>query len=575
MNCQRRLTGLTGVVLTILLVCSGLPGCNGRTSTVTPVPGENLEGLKAVGSASGMQFSEVTAESGVDFSYENGEDADQYTILESLGGGVAVIDFDLDGLPDLFFTGGGGFAGKQITGKPPALFRNTADLQFTNVSQQAAGGFQDDQYSHGAWAADYDNDGFVDLLVTGYGGLQLWRNQGDGTYAEVGSSAALDDKLWSSAAAWSDFDGDGNLDLYVAHYVDWSFANHPFCPSLQPNQRDICPPREFAPLPDLLYLSNGDGTFRGLQSEAGLRRDGKGLGVLVFDADQDNDADIYVGNDTTDNFLYVNDGAGRFEEKGMERGTAVDNTGIPNGSMGLDICDFNNDGQLDLWVANYEREDFALYRNEGAGNFLHISRLAGLTALGGLYVGFGTACADFDGDGDEDIVVSNGHVIRFPMASPRKQIPLLLANLQQRFSRVEVTLPGYFTNPHEGRGLATGDLDGDGDLDLAISHLNEPVAVLRNDAGTPSQWLQVQLIGTASNRDAIGATLILQTSDGSQMRHFKGGGSYLSTSQRIAFWGLKRRTIIEKLTIRWPSGKSTVIDSVVSNQRLTVAEPAQ
>jgi len=561
-------------LLSVLLCAAVLAGCD-RSSSIkvsTAAGGTSSDTSIAAQTASGMRFTDVTAAAGIDFACKNGQEAELFTILESLGNGVAVIDFDRDGNLDLFFAGGGTFADhNQISGLPSVLYQGLGGFSYANVSVQAAGGFPARRYNHGAFAADYDNDGFADVLLTGYRGLQLWRNQGDGTFA---SSSVLDqDNLWSSAAAWADFDGDGFLDLYVAHYTNWSFDNHPFCPGPNPGQRDICPPRSFEPLPDALYMSNGDGTFRFAGREAGLRLDGKGLGVLAADMDDDGDIDVYVANDTTDNFLYFNDGHGRFEELGIQRGVAVDDTGIPNGSMGLDLCDFNNDGRHDIWVANYEREDFALYRNEGSGSFLHVSRLSGLAVLGGLFVGFGTSCADFDRDGDEDIVVANGHVIRFPVASPRQQLPLLLENNGGRFTRQRTEGSDYFAVPHEGRGLAAGDLDRDGDLDLAMAHINQPVTVLRNDSPPQGDWLQVQLVGVQSNRDAVGATLALHTSRGTYVRKTKGGGSYLSTSEPSVFWGLPPGTKMERLEVRWPSGRTSAMTSPAANQRLQIIEP--
>jgi hypothetical protein len=283
--------------------------------------------------------------------------------------------------------------------------------------------------------------------------------------------------------------------------------------------------------------------------------------------------DIYVANDTTDNFLYVNDGRGTLTEVGAIRGVALDHEGIANGSMGVDVCDFNADGLADLWVANYEREAFALYRNEGAGQFLHVSQSTGITALGGLFVGFGTACADLDRDGDEDFAVANGHVIKYPEASPRRQLPLLLCNQGKRFQRVAFPADSYFSKPHEGRGLAIGDLDQDGDLDLVVSHLNDPVAVLENR--TPGgNWVGARLIGVASPRDAIGARLILHTSRGDQVRRVKGGGSYLSHSSSLVFWGLPENAEVRGATIHWPSGRTQHV-AAEPNQVFTIVEPVE
>lgn len=520
-----------------------------------------------------FRLTDVTSDWGVDFVYRNGEDQAQYTILESLGGGVAVIDFDRDGRPDLFAPGGGSFENETTYGLPGELFRNIDGVRMVAVGAAAGEGFPSRVYSHGAFVADYNNDGFSDILVTGYGGLQLWQNQGDGTFMEVHESVGLDDQKWSSAAAWGDFNNDGALDVYVAHYVDWSFQNHPFCRGRTAEERDICPPREYSGLPDSLFLSNGDGTFRDVTQEWGLRGDGKGLGVVAADFDGNGHVDIYVANDTVNNFLYSNDGSGNLRETANVAGVATDRVGVPNGSMGVDLLDYNGSGRPDIWVTNYEREDFALYRNEGRGAFLHVSDIAGLNVLGGLFVGFGTVCADMDLSGPEDILVNNGHVILYPTASPRAQLPLALVGDNQRFRRVMFEDDNYMMQPHEGRGLALADIDGDGDLDAIFSNLNAPLAILRNDVTSPANWLQVRLVGTRSARDAIGATVVASVQGVDRLRIRKGGGSYMSTSQEALAWGLGDAKTVDRLTIRWPSGTETVLENVPANQTLVLVEP--
>jgi enediyne biosynthesis protein E4 len=407
--------------------------------------------------------------------------------------------------------------------------------------------------------------------VTGYGGVVLWKNQGDGTFRDETPAAGLDAKQWSSSAGWGDLNGDGNLDLYVTNYVNWSFANHPDC-SVAPSMREICSPKEFQPLADEIYFNQGDGTFRNASEEAGLRKDGKGLGVMLADLDNDRDLDIYVANDTTPNFFYLNDGHGRMEEVGMLRGVALDDQGFSNGSMGVELCDYNSDGLYDIWVANYEDETFALYRNEGRGFFLHVSQSTGVTALGQLFVGFGTQCADFDRDGDEDIVVSNGHVIKYSRGAPRRQLPLYLENRGKRFARVNFPTDSYFAAGHEGRGIVGGDLDNDGDWDLVASNLNDPVAVLRNDVEA-NRWIGVQLSGTHSNRDAIGTHLTLETTAGNWVRQLRGGGSYLSTSDPRLYWGVPRGVEVRRLIVQWPNGQQQVLESPPLERFIRVIQP--
>ena len=508
----------------------------------------------------------------VDFSYRNGEEAGQCTILESLGGGIGLFDFDLDGYVDLFCPGGGTFKSKTTVGYPGELFRNLGGKQLKPVGSAAGQGFSPRVYNHGAFSADFDADGFDDVLVSGYGGLQLWHNQGDGSFRDVTDEVGLHDESWSSGCAWADFNNDGLLDLYVSHYVDWSFENHPFCQGRTDDERDICPPREYQGLTDTLYLASAEGQFTDVSEQWGLKPQGKGLGVIVADWDANGFVDPYVANDTVNNFLYVSQGKPPFREAAMLSGVATDKAGVPNGSMGLGVLDFDGTGRPDIWVTNYEREDFALYRNEGPTAFLHVSDVAGVNVLGGLFVGFGTVCHDLDLDGDEDILVNNGHVILYPTASPRKQLPLVLENQRGRFQRVSYQPSSYLAQPHEGRGLAIADLDNDGDGDAIYSNINEPVAILENERTSNNHWFQAKLVGTESNRDAIGATVTLSIGDKQWMRVVYGGGSYMSTSQDRLFWGLGNATQIDRLEVRWPSGKVTQIADVQADQLLRIVE---
>lgn len=504
-------------------------------------------------------FSDITKATGVDFTYRNGTEAGHCSILESLGGGIGSIDFDRDGQVDLCVSGGGLLTeDEQIQGLPAELFRNLGENRFEKVGE-VSGIASTGNYTHGVAIADYDNDGFHDIVISGFRGSQLWLNRGDGTFQEAGETIGLASTRWTSCAAWGDFNQDGNLDLYVTNYVNWSFDNHLMC-TVNENTREICPPKSFQPLPDQLFFSNGDGSLREVTGEVGLREDGKGLGVLLADVDNDLDLDIYIANDTTPNFLYLNDGNGKFNEDGFLRGVALDEQGFSNGSMGVDLCDFNRDGLCDIFVANYENESFALYRNEGNAFFVHVSQPTGITSLGELFVGFGSVCADFDRDGDEDVVVTNGHVVKYPRAATRRQVPLYLENNALRFRRATFSPESYFGRDHEGRGLAAADLDNDGDLDLVFSHLNDPIAILRNDV-TEGDWLAVELTGVASNRDAIGTRLVLHTQLGQLVRQIKGGASYLSTGDRRVYWGFPQNTAIEKLTIHWPSG---IVQEIVS-----------
>ena len=494
-------------------------------------------------------------------------------MLETLGGGVGIFDYDRDGFVDVLFSGGGYVTNqKQVGGHPPALYRNLDGVSFQPVAQHAAiasAAF----YSHGVAAADFDNDGFTDVLLTGFGGIHLYHNEGDGTFSLVTPEAAISLPSWSNSAAWGDINGDGSLDLFVAQYLDWSFENDPVCLDPAQGRRDICNPKDFGPLPDFLLISNGDGTFRDATQEYGIRADGKGLGVLMADVDLDGDTDIYVANDTTANFLYRNDDHAGLKEVGLTSGSGMDRLGGPDGSMGTDIADFDGDGLPDLWVVNYEKESFVLYRNNGDCTFGDVSRVVGIEAVSGLHVGWGTVFLDGDLDGDRDIFVSNGHPNRYPFLSPRRQLPLLFANSDgKRFANVATTSGQYLSTPHNGRGVAIGDLNNDGDEDLVVSHIDEPVAILENLNATQHHWLSLRLVGRTTNRDAIGAVVRIRSGGREQVAQVKGGCSYLSTNDLRLHVGLGSA---HSATVRveWPSGESreSVVDAV--NRELTIVEP--
>jgi hypothetical protein len=555
-------------------------------------------------------FEDVTAGSGLDFTYRNGEEAGHATIFESVGGGVALLDYDGDGLLDVFVTGGGFFGGpdkKEIRGLPSRLYKNLGGFRFRDVTEEVGlGSLADGQpwfYSHGCAVADYDNDGWPDLLVTGWGRLALFHNEpadpdnpaAGRRFADVTAGAGLDKGVtWATSAAWADLDGDGWPDLYVCQYVNWSWNNNPPCRDLRHReQRDVCPPEVFNAIPHLLYHNNGGRTFTEVGAAAGLRvprpedayaglthlapaarerlrradrekNYGKGLGVLIADLDDDGRPDVYVANDTSGNFLYLNRGAGRFEEVGAECGVACDESGNALGSMGVDAADCNGTGRLSLFVANYQNQLHGLYRNCGGGQFAFASRAAGLSALGRHYVGFGACFLDFDLDGEEDLFLSNGHVVHHPPPPAEvKQPPLLLRNERRpgdpphvlRFADVSSRAGPYFQVGHLGRGAAPGDLDNDGRTDLVLSPTNERVALLRNRHDAGHHWLGIELVGKPY-RDAVGARLELEVGGHKRVRAIKGGGSYLSSGDRAVLFGLGPHERLGRLTVRWPSGNA-------------------
>jgi hypothetical protein len=563
-------------------------------------------------------FIDTTSASGLDFTYRNGQEANHYAILESLGGGVALIDYDQDGLLDIFVTGGGYFDGpdrKQIKGYPCRLYKNLGGWKFRDVTQEV-GLDKIDFYSHGCAVADYDRDGWPDLLVTGYGRLALFRNEAgpDGRrFVETTSKAGLlREHFWSTSAAWADLDGDGYPDLYVCQYVDWSFANNPTCEGyLDKVEQEVCPPKFFGARPHALYRNNGDGSFTDVTKEAGLHapradvdynqldhmdkedrerlrkadreRDfGKGLGVVIVDLDGDGKPDIYVANDTTDKFLYINKsspGRLRFVDKAVELGATRDEGGGVNGSMGVDAGDYDGSGRPSLLVTNFQDELHALYNNvlvAGRTTFKFSSSHSGLGSIGRSYVGFGAGFLDLDNDGWLDIVIANGHVTRHPMGTGVEQLPVLLRNQgteRNRFVSVNSQCGKYFQTVHIGRGLAIGDVDNDGRPDLVISHLNEPVTLLRNVAAPEHHWIGLEL-NDKSHHDLSGAKMTLEVDGRLLTRFVTAGGSYLSSGDRRVLFGLGTAEKVGRLTVRWPTGKEQFWEALPIDRywRLTADE---
>jgi hypothetical protein len=595
---------LAALVPLALLAVSACQWFKGPTTPVADSPP-----AEAAGPAF---FEDVTPASGVKFTYKNGEEAGHFAILESLGGGLALIDFDGDGLLDLFVTGGGYYDGpdqKEIKGHPCKLYKNLGNFQFKDVTAEA-GLARTWFYTHGASVVDYNRDGWPDLLVTGWHRMALYRNDPvDPNYktkgrkfVEVTKEAKLPEGLWTTSAAWGDLDGDGYPDLYICQYVNWGFEppliHPPFCSYDGNKTRDVCPPKNFVGLPHKLFHNNGNGTFTDVSKEAGLRTPrtaedqeklieaglpreavetlqraqkagdptgfGKGLGVLMVDVNGDGKPDIYVANDTVDNFLYMNrtkkGGRLLFEERGMESGTARDGDGAPDGSMGLDAGDPFGLGRASLWVTNYENELHCLYKNDCVGGreyFLFATRSSGLAAMGQDTVGWGTGFLDLDHHGWEDLFFTDGHAIRFPPKIPRAQHPRLFRNTGGgKFVDIRNRGGSFFQSQHVGRGAVLGDLDNDGKIDIIISHLNEPVAVLRNVADTGgNHWLGV-VLARPEHADIVGARVVIESGGRQQTRFAKGGGSYLSSGDRRLVFGLGKNNGEDlKLKVIWPSGK--------------------
>ncbi len=566
-------------------MCALVCGCETqpRTTPPPPAPSQSPVASQASGDqgpagnqqaaasqgVDGRWFVDRTAKSGIEFSYSNGRSAGEFAIIESLGGGMGVFDFDLDGWVDVMFAGGGRLDDRRVTSRSCGLFRNLGKWQFQSVGSRA-GVDADAFFTHGVYPGDFDGDGFDDLAVSGYGGVQLLKNLGDGTFETLDSLISSSENSWSSSLAWADFDGNGHLDLYVAHYVDWSWQNHPVCPGQGDVVREVCAPREFAALTDVIYFNDGDQNFRPESEAVGLVPGGKGLGVVAADVNLDGYVDIYVANDTTDNFLYINDGGGKFRETALLAGVAGDDAGVNTGSMGVCVFDATNDALPDIWVTNFERELSALYRNEGGGLFGYASRQAGFAAYEAGFVGFGTVAIDLDFDGDQDIVVANGHVSYASPHAPYRQRPLLFENQGgKRFQILDGI--GYFAESHTGRGLAYGDFDNDGAYDLVFSHLEEPVRILQARSPSGRNWARIKLVGTESNRSGIGATINLSDSGERRVYLAGGGGSYLSQSDRRIVVTCSLEGQNQAVVVDWPSGKSELF-TVSARQEATLIE---
>ncbi len=522
------------------------------------------------------RFTDVAAKAGIDFQHVSGS-ADKKYILESMSGGVAWIDYDSDGWPDLYLVNGGRWdelvAGKRTVSN--ALFRNNRDGTFTNVTQAA--GVGGTQWGMGVAVGDYDNDGRPDLYVCNFGPDTLYRNQGDGTFTDVTAQAKLGDPRWSVSAAFADYDGDGHLDLYVTHTVKFDPQN-PF--PMNCHYRGIivqCGPLNLPKDPDSLYHNNGNGTFSDVTRRAGVADvpPSYGLGVVWADYDNDGDLDAYVANDQMANFLFQNQGNGTFKEIGLPAGVAYNEDGVAQGSMGVDFGDHDRDGLLDIFVTNFSDDYNTLYRNQGNGVFRDVSRAVNLVFPSWPFVGWGTGFVDFNNDGWEDLFVANGHV--FPQVDNYKigtsyyEPGQYFENLRNGKFR-EIT-EAIQAKSWSSRGAAFADFDNDGDIDVAVNNLDGKPWLLRNDGGSQAgNWLMLALEGVHTNRSAIGARVTLEGNDGRQIREVRGGSSYQSTNDFRIHFGLGPEKTVTSLTVRWTDGELQKFANIPANRRYSLKE---
>jgi hypothetical protein len=528
----------------------------------------------SAGRAQDPLFDDVTARAGITFVHQSGATPNKY-MMETFGSGVAWIDIDNDGFQDLYFVNG-------AVGASNILYRNNRNGTFSNITESSGtGGNSSKGYKTGVAVGDYDNDGLLDLFITAYGPDILYRNLGNGKFADVTATAGVagDPTEWGTSAGFFDYDRDGDLDLYVANYVDFRMDENPWCGDRKPGYRMYCNPTIFDGTASRLYRNNGNGTFADASKAAGIANPaGKGLGVVFCDYDRDGDSDIYVANDLVRNFLYRNNGDGTFQDVAYAASVGFDINGKPQAGMGVDCGDVDGDGLPELFVTNFSEELNTLYKNHGDGTFQDVTQQIGLGS-GFLPLGFGTKMYDYDNDGDLDIHVTTGHVIDnvklYTPALSYEQKDLLYENAGGKFKDVSALAGGALQNTRVGRGLAVADFDNDGFLDVAISSLGRRGVLLRNRGVSKNNWLEIRAEGTTSNKFGLGATVRVQTAGGLQVREINNAASYQSANDIRLHVGLGAAKTIPQIEILWPSGIRQMLKDVAVNQILTVKEAGE
>jgi len=533
-------------------------------------------------STSGIQFENVIQSSKIKFTLKNSVSPQRYT-FETMVGGLALLDYNNDGLLDIFFTNGAAIPSLE-KGDPThwnRLFRNNGDGTFTDVTEKAGlGGLG---YSMGVAAGDYDNDGFVDLYVTGLNRNQLFHNNGDGTFTDVTGKAGVAGfvpklgKAWSVAAGWFDYNNDGLLDLFVVNYLNYSIGTAKVC--VQEGHPAYCSPVDFLGTPNILYRNNGDGTFTDVSEQSHISQYvGKGMGLAFADYDNDGFSDIFVSNDTFENYLLHNQGDGTFKNVALAAGVAYNAFGNAIAGMGADFGDIDNDGKPDIFEAAMFGEGFPLYRNLGNGQFQDVTAPSGLAALTSRSTAWGVGVFDFDNDGNKDLFTANADILDNSMILAHRPFPLPDRIFRNKgglaFEDLSAKAGPSFQVPAPHRGAAFGDLNNDGKVDVVVSVLNGPPEVWMNRSQGQNHWILLKLVGTKSNRDGLGTKIKITTSLGTQYNQSSTAGSYNSSNDKRVHFGLGSAALIDSIELTWPSGTRQELKNVKADQILTVTEGA-
>jgi enediyne biosynthesis protein E4 len=531
------------------------------------------------------KFVDITAASGVHFQYVASPTSKKY-LIETMGSGVALFDYDNDGRLDIFLVNGAPISDPTPKGTIPQkdgprtwnrLFHQKADGTFEDVTEKA--GLQGSGYGMGVAAGDYDNDGFEDLFVTSYGRNTLYHNNGNGTFTDVTAQSGVAGSGWSTSAAWVDYDGDGLLDLIVLRYVTWDWDDY-WCGEHREGFRAYCHPDIFPPIAPLVYHNDGNGHFAEVAQKVGMAKPAKGLGVAITDYDRDGRPDIMIANDSMPEFLYHNDGAGKFTEVGLISEVALDDNGKTFAGMGVDFGDYNNDGWPDLVITDLANQRYSLYRNNRDGSFVYSSGATGIGTMTVLHSGWGVRFLDFDNDGWNDLLIAQGHDLdTIELTSPQIHYrePMILAHNERgkKFTDVSSSSGPVFAEKWVARGLATGDLDNDGRIDAVVTTNDGHVAILHNETQTENHWITLQLRGHKSNRDGNGAEVKITTPDGSQWSTVSTAGSYLSSNDKRVHFGLAGYAKANAIQIRWPSGIVQTLLDVQGDRIVQVDEPSK